>query len=464
MAANRFLFISALAVAALAASSSDLPSRALALADRFVTCLYDPTTGTFDSFEALWQSGNTLETLARLSIALNTTRWATVFSSSYTATPVIVDNCFDDHQWWGLAWVSAYEASGVLPYLQRAGAVFEDTAAKGWQTARCGGGVLWCPPPTNPYLNAITVELFLSSAMALHPHAAALGKPATYYSDWASRVWAWLGGSGMINSQYLVNDGLTDSCVNNQQTTWTYNQGVLLSGLAKLSAATGNATALTAARAVANATTSLLVTPGGILEEPTPNPNNDQRIFKGVWARHLAAAGVVDAPGLGALATSFLAVQASSILANAACESPAAFVGHYGLLWEGPCGVVSVSTSSAALDALTAAIESQAVLTRTGSTFGPAVGLGGCVDASGAHMPYCQGPVMEGACAAAADAIGTSAVAYSWSATCSGVPTCRVHTLGGASACPVGWTWNAGPATSVVGSDGVSLGLCVVRG
>ena len=192
------------------------------MADRFVTCLFDPSTGTFDSYEALWQSGNTLETLARLSIALNTTVWASVFSAAFAQTPVIVDNCFDDHQWWGLAWVAAYEAFRAPPYLQRAAAVFEDTASKAWRPTPCDGGVLWCPTG-NPYFNAITVELFLSSAMALHPYAASLGKPASYYLDWANKTWAWLAGSGMINAQSLVNDGLTSQCTNNGQTTWTYN-------------------------------------------------------------------------------------------------------------------------------------------------------------------------------------------------------------------------------------------------
>jgi len=59
--------------------------------------------------------------------------------------------------------------------------------------------------------------------------------------------------SGMINSEYLINDGLTNDCKNNGETTWTYNQGVILGGLHYLYQITGNATLLTIAEKIADA-------------------------------------------------------------------------------------------------------------------------------------------------------------------------------------------------------------------
>ena len=45
----------------------------------------------------------------------------------------------------------------------------------------------------------------------------------------------------MRNAQGLFNDGLTTAtCANNGQTTWTYNQGVIASGLAALYVARGS--------------------------------------------------------------------------------------------------------------------------------------------------------------------------------------------------------------------------------
>jgi len=45
------------------------------------------------------------------------------------------------------------------------------------------------------------------------------------------KEWEWFKASGMINPSGLINDGLTISstnaseCYNNNQTTWSYNQG-----------------------------------------------------------------------------------------------------------------------------------------------------------------------------------------------------------------------------------------------
>lgn len=57
----------------------------------------------------------------------------------------------------------------------------------------------------------------------------------------------------MINSQNLINDGLTSQCTNNKDIVWTYNQGVVLGGLVKLFKATGNTKLLEAGKAIANA-------------------------------------------------------------------------------------------------------------------------------------------------------------------------------------------------------------------
>ncbi len=78
------------------------------------------------------------------------------------------------------------------------------------------------------------------------------------------------------------------TCVNNNGTTWTYNQGVILSGLALLYNATGNASLLDIAQKIADATIQRLIYSDGILKEPCePNCNDDQKLFKGIFVRHL---------------------------------------------------------------------------------------------------------------------------------------------------------------------------------
>ena len=60
----------------------------------------------------------------------------------HLAPPCRADKCYDDHQWWLLGWVRAYEATGNVSYIQRAAEVFDYVAAHAW-TPQCGGGVLW---------------------------------------------------------------------------------------------------------------------------------------------------------------------------------------------------------------------------------------------------------------------------------------------------------------------------------
>ena len=85
---------------------------------------------------------------------------------------------------------------------------------------------------------------------------------------------------------------LTSSCANNGQTTWTYNQGVIASGLAQLAVATGDSSLFDQAEITLDAAIRLKTT-NGILKEtcdsatPTSTCDNDQAMFKGIWMKHL---------------------------------------------------------------------------------------------------------------------------------------------------------------------------------
>jgi len=457
----------ATAPAASSPPQQDYAARAFALADRLVTCAYAPPLGVFAT-EALWQSGNTLETLSSTIALLDvvgeaaapgrTAAWLAVLNNSFAKTPVIVDQCFDDHQWWLLAWARAYEVSGELDYLQRAVLVFDFIVANGWTPAFCGGGVSWCPVTGSdkPYKNAVTSELFFASAMALAPYEALTSKPDGFFVAWAERIWAWLDASGMQSAAGLFNDGLTqDACVNNGQTTWTYNQGLALSGLGRLAVSQGgNATLAAAALRLFGAAASLLTT-GGILSEPCGSScDGDQHIFKGVWVRHAVYLSNVQ-ESVRALASPFLDANARSLLANATCTT-----GGYGDSWQGPaCASQSGASDSAALDLLVAAAQ----LAPPSSTAWAALGVGACVDAQARAMPSCSAIVTggEAACLAEAQA-DVASVAYSFEVGCLGVATCTVSTA--ASACSPGWARSDGSgATTVTAVDGKALALCVIR-
>ncbi|WP_405690790.1 glycoside hydrolase family 76 protein [Streptomyces sp. NBC_00057] len=91
----------------------------------------------------------------------------------------------------------------------------------------------------------------------------------TTYRRRARDEWAWFRAGGMINGSGTVNNVLTAACANNGDTAWTYNQGVVLAGLAELHRATGDGSLLDSARAPADASTSSgYLNPGATLHEP----------------------------------------------------------------------------------------------------------------------------------------------------------------------------------------------------
>jgi hypothetical protein len=252
----------------------------------------------------------------------------------------------DDTGWWGNAWLQAYEMTGTTGYLQMA-----ETDANyihGYWDSTCGGGLWWNTSKT--YKNAIPNELFLELTAGLHN----VIPGDTKYLGWANAEWSWFSGSGMINSSDLVNDGLTSSCANNNGTTWTYNQGVILAGLTQLYDATGNASLLSTAQGIADAAI-LNLNAGGVLNEPGTTCGQDIQSFKGIYVRGLKELS-------NALNTqwyaSFFENQVNSIIPNDMNS------GHQmGFLWQGPVsdpqcfndGITSYSQASAE-DALVAGL------------------------------------------------------------------------------------------------------------
>ncbi|TKA64712.1 hypothetical protein B0A49_10517 [Cryomyces minteri] len=225
--------------------------------------------------------------------------------------------------------------------------IFYEIASHGWDTSMCGGGMTW-NPHLRPYKNAITNQLFISASMGMYLYFPGdennspflsndeddayqqVLRPARphnpRYLNAAVDGYAWLKNSNMTNDQGLYVDGFhilgwgrngtkgTRKCDLRNEMVYTYNQGVLLSGLRQLWEGTGDTAYLKdgheLVRNVIKATgwRTLDRSPpseaenggthkrwaglgrGGILEElcdATGTCSQDSQTFKGIFFHHL---------------------------------------------------------------------------------------------------------------------------------------------------------------------------------
>jgi predicted alpha-1,6-mannanase (GH76 family) len=250
---------------------------------------YNPSTGLIGN--SWWQSAVALSTLENFQEATGFAGYRGAISTAFEdhRSGHFEDAYNDDTGWWGLAWLQAYVMSGYKPYLTMA-ETDADYIHQSW-TQTCGGGVWWSTART--YKNAIANELFLELTAWLHNTIPGDSK----YLDWAKAEWNWFQSSGMINKSDEVNDGLTARCANNHENTWTYNQGVLLAGLAQLYKATNNRALLSTAEGIGQAAIRHL-TIGGVLHEPCRgaqcgnSANDDVQSFKGIFVQDLKVLAV----------------------------------------------------------------------------------------------------------------------------------------------------------------------------
>jgi predicted alpha-1,6-mannanase (GH76 family) len=340
------VLLSALPVTAHAAPAA--PEPAISWITEASTTLdhwYDPQDGRYRTTQ-WWNSANALRAQLVASSLLGNDVGAKRAANTYDQNIAgwFRNDYYDDEGWWALTWVQAYDQTAEQKYLVLAESLFDDMA-HGWDLT-CGGGIWWNKDRT--YKNAIPNELFLSVAAALALRTT--GPAAANYEQWALLEWDWFAHTGMINAQGLVNDGLTTGCANNGGTTWTYNQGVVLGGLADLYRLTGRRDLLASATSLANAAMTRLVDAGGVLREPCEEHrcDLDQSQFKGIFMRNLVALNQV------APSSTYTAFAVRNSLAVWKSRSRA---NQLGLFWSGPFDVADASRQSSALDCLNAAMQ-----------------------------------------------------------------------------------------------------------
>jgi predicted alpha-1,6-mannanase (GH76 family) len=310
---------------------------------------YRPRTGGWKT-TGWWNAANALTAVIRYTRHTGDQAHAplieTTFGAAQRRKPGFLNSYFDDNGWWALAWIDAYDLTGDGRYLDAARTIFAHNLT-GWDDT-CGGGLWW--NTERKYKNAITNELFITQAALLHQRTLRHRTQGDReYLSWALRGWDWLTARALIGPGGLINDGLTADCANNGAITWTYNQGVVLGGLAALHDITGDLAYLRHGEFIADATLSGLTSPLGILTEPCePNRcDGDQTQFKGIFVRYLHEFCLrSDRQAYRA----FILANADSIWDNARNAA-----NQFGLRWAGPFDKADASRQTSALEAIVAA-------------------------------------------------------------------------------------------------------------
>lgn len=307
---------------------------------------YTQSSGLYQT-TGWWNSANAITVLANYSRAAHTKDYLPVFSNTFaqaqTSHAGFINDYYDDEGWWALAWIDAYDLTRDPQYLSMAASIFSDMA-NGWDST-CGGGIWWSKAKN--YKNAIANELFLS--VAAHLARRATSDQRAQYLTWAQKEWSWFKNSGMINSQNLINDGLNlSTCQNNQQNTWSYNQGVVLGGLTELNMVAPDPSLPATAQAIANAALTHLTDANGVLHDTCePHCGADGVQFKGIFVRNLMA---LDEAFPDSHYKKFVDTNAESIWNNSQGANY-----QFGQVWSGPFDAGNAGSQSSALDAFVAA-------------------------------------------------------------------------------------------------------------
>ena len=306
---------------------------------------YQQSTGLWET-TGWWNSANALTAIIDYSRATKTSQYEPVFAQSFAQHkfPGFLNDYYDDEGWWALAWIDAYDSTHKAEYLQTSASIFDDMA-RGWDDT-CGGGIWWSKE--RHYKNAIANELFLDVAAHLANRTSDSTLKAKYLS-WADREWQWFTNSSMITTDHQINDGLTSACQNNHEVVWSYNQGVILGGLAELSRLPHHKKLVVPAQQIADAAMLHLADHNGILHDPCePKCSADSTQFKGIFVRNLA---ILQQRKHARRNTRFLRGNAESLLTTAKNSDSS-----LGVVWSGPPAPADASTQSSALDALNAVL------------------------------------------------------------------------------------------------------------
>ncbi|KAI1344171.1 glycoside hydrolase family 76 protein [Xylariaceae sp. FL0016] len=199
------------------------------------------------------------------------------------------------------------EASGSDPcanaWVAIATHAFEDFVSR-WNAdiGTCNGGLKWQYNPANAgytYKNSVTNGGFFQTAARLARYT---GNQT--FADWATKVWDWSTGVGLVSADFHVYDGAGDednaNCSSVSKDEWSYNVATYMHGAAHMFAFTdGDKVWEERVQGLVNASSSKFFTPSGtgiMYEqkcEPSSTCTTDQTSFKASLARWMGKTAIL---------------------------------------------------------------------------------------------------------------------------------------------------------------------------
>lgn len=187
---------------------------------------------------------------------------------------------YDDMEWMALAWLRAYQATGIERYREAVDTLWADIRT-GWNE-HCGGGIAWQKTQLD-YKNTPANAPAAILAARLYQ---AFGREED--RAWAERIYAWLKTNLVDPVSGFVWDGMNREGDGKIDKDWkfTYCQGVYIGAGVELYRVTGDEAYLEDANRTADAAKAELAHPEtGLLPlEGT----GDGGLFKGILVRYLA--------------------------------------------------------------------------------------------------------------------------------------------------------------------------------
>lgn len=347
----------------LLATASAANLTALEAAFSYLQSKFNTSAGTY-STTGWWNSANiqelTLDFISYIRKSGQTpkTDWEGLFKKNLELTYKLhssssfLNSYYDDEGWWALAWVKAYDVFKNNTYLQMARIIFQDMT-RGWDESVCNGGVWWDKKKT--YKNAIPNELFMSLATKLY-----LRTNETGFYDWAMKAYSWFYHTGMLNAQWLINDGLDSSkpqsCVNNKGITWSYNQGVILGALVDFAVIQKNNAMIAIGQKIIDATLVKLVSSSVLIDKCELDDQGKQKDcgadgsqFKGIFMKYLAY--FCENSKSSATKYANFAERQANIIEAQNSHNDGSII-EFGLHYVGPFDKADASRQSSALDAI----------------------------------------------------------------------------------------------------------------